>query len=108
MKATLEFYGLWLLICVFLLTGINLASLTQQLNQAHQFRNYLIYEIDNHHGYNETIEKSAINNPVCQWCESVVYKEENRYKIEIKGEIKTLFFNFKIPIHLKSFTNMIF
>lgn len=108
LKAALEFYLLMLVFFAICIFGIESADLINQINRVHLFKDYLVNTIDNHHVFDENVVKVMEQNKICKDCVYSVRQEDNRYYVDVYFNLQLRSINLEIPLHLKSFSNMVF
>ena len=108
MKAAIEFYLLMLVFMTLCIFGIESVDLINQINRVHLFKDYLVNTIDNHHTYDVNVDNLVKQNTICQDCNYAVKKEDNRYLVDIYFDLNFNFLEFEFPLHLKTFSNMVF
>lgn len=108
MKGAIEFYLLMLVFLTLCIFGLESVDLIHQINKVHQFKDYLVNTIDNHHAYNEQVKRIMDNNEICKGCRYAVSEVDNRYSVDIYFDLEFNFLEIEFPLHLKTFSNMVF
>lgn len=107
-KGAIEFYLLMLVFMMLCVFGIESVDLINQINRVHLFKDYLVNTIDNHHVYDQNVARLIDQSTICRDCVYTVKKDENRYFVDIYFELKFNALDLEFPLHLKTFSNMVF
>ena len=108
MKAAVEFYLLMFVFLTLCIMGIESVDMIHQINKVHQFKDYLVNTIDNHHAYDVHVQRLMENNTICKTCSYSVSEENNRYSVDVYFDLEFNFLDLEFPLHLKTFSNMVF
>lgn len=108
LKGAVEFYLLMLVFLTLCIFGIESVDLINQINRVHLFKDYLVNTIDNHHSYDQNVLRIMEENTICQDCSFAVKKDENRYLIDVYFDLEFNVLELAFPLHLKTFSNMVF
>lgn len=108
MKSAIEFYLLMLVFMVLCIFGIESAAFISQINRVHLFRDYVVNTIDNNHTYDDEVHKSLMNTNLCPSCSYRIQKYGNRYEIEVYSHLYLDLLDVRVPLRLKTYSNMIF
>lgn len=108
LKGAVEFYLLMLVFLTLCIFGIESVDLINQINRVHLFKDFLVNTIDNHHGYDENVLRIMEENFICKECNYTVKIDNNRYLIDVYYDLEFNVLELNFPLHLKTFSNMVF